>query len=138
MAFQRTASIAPATTFGNQAPVAAAAQPAANKRPPAQFWLNVGMTYDNANETGDASVFVSLPLGIPLDDMKALPTGKGSDWYREFNTARNDLAAKIMALCGELQPGEERLVNLQVQVRRVAEDAAPLASTRFGISDLAL
>ncbi len=87
-------------------------------RPKAQFWLNVG--YDSGVEDAEGkSRFISLPTGIPLDTQEMLPTNSRNQDYRQFNSARNDLLKQIMEVAKTLQPGEERELNLTLQLRRV-------------------
>ncbi|AHI60058.1 hypothetical protein Ea92_02 [Erwinia phage Ea9-2] len=90
----------------------------ASDLPKAEFWLNIGYTAEGAGKDGE-DAFVSLPQGIPLDTQEPLSVkGKNSDWVA-FQSARNGLLKQIMQKVSELQPGEETLLNLQVQVRRV-------------------
>lgn len=97
--------------------------PAAD-RPKAQLWLNVGMW---AGE-GDTAKFVSLPTGIPLDTQEPVSTrGQNAD-YVSFQQARNELLEALIAAGLQLNPGEDTLVNLQVQVRRVNDDNEVVAS----------
>ena len=94
-------------------------------KPKAKIWLNVGYTAAGAGKEGE-DMFVSLPVGIPLDTTEHLAV-RGSGDYREFLSARNDLLDQIMAVAAGLQPGEERKLNLEIQVRHVADEAAPIA-----------
>lgn len=92
-------------------------------RPTAQFWLNVG--YDSGvvdPETGE-SKFISLPLGIPVDTQEHLKANGKNREFAQFQAARNDLLDQIMAHANQLEPGESKLVNLQIQLRRVSEQA---------------
>ena len=64
-------SIEPNRTFGSRFnSQAAASQPAAETRPKAQFWLNVGYVSNVKDEDGTYR-FVSLAQGIPLDSVEA-------------------------------------------------------------------
>lgn len=120
-------------TFGNNSN--AAAPSTSNDRsaqPKAQFWLNIGYTAENANDDG-SDAFVALPLGIPLDTMKPVETRSTNESYRERKAAQNDLFEQVMAAAADMAGGEEQILNLQIQLRRVAPDQAPVesASNRF-------
>ena len=94
----------------------------------ADYWLNVGY------ETQDPQYpFISLPLGIPLDNLTPTPLRGSNQDYLEFVGAKNQLLELVMAKASTLQPGEETIVNLQVQIRRVkaAEDVAAPNTGKF-------
>jgi hypothetical protein len=124
--FNRVFGAAPAAQNGN---TASATQGA---KPKAKIWLNIGYTAAGAGREGE-DMFVSLPVGIPLDTTEHLAL-RGSGDYREFLSARNDLLDQIMAAAGDLQPGEARTLNLEIQLRHVADEAAPVdpETNRFG------
>lgn len=96
-------------------------------RPKAQVWLNVGTTVDIPNpDTGEMeSVFVALPVGIPLDTMEAMEVrGSNKNWAHMVQ-AKNWLLDQLQALGGNVKPGEEQLVDgLQIQVKRVGKSQA--------------
>lgn len=109
-----------ASLFGNGAQAPAAT----NEKTPAKVWLNIGYTVD-AKQMVDGEMktvqqFVSLPVGIPLDTMVAiaLPKGKNKD-YRNLVAARNVLMKKLQEISEKLDSGEDTLVPLQIQMRRV-------------------
>ena len=90
-------------------------------RPKAQYWLNIG--YDSGIEDQDGkSKFVSLPTGIPLDTQEALPTNSRNRDFAAFQSACNDLLQQIMDVAKTLEPGEERTLNLTIQLRRINDD----------------
>lgn len=95
--------------------------------PKAEFWLNVGYYVKHETPEGVEDRFVSLPTGIPLDTQEALKTNSRSADYNNFNAARNDLHDQIMQVAGELEAGEERVLNLSIQLRRVSAEVAPAA-----------
>lgn len=97
-------------------------------RPKAQYWLNVGYTVQEETEDGVVDTFISLPLGIPLDDQKALPENSSNARYAALSAARNSLYEQLMAVCAELGDGEEQLLDLQIQVRKVRGEAATVKS----------
>lgn len=95
-------------------------------RPKAQYWLNVG--YDSGVQDDDGNTrFVSLPTGIPLDAQEKLPTNSRNQEFAAFQAARNDLLEQIMEVAKSLEPGEERILNLQIQLRRVNDDAPEIS-----------
>lgn len=87
-----------------------------------QFWMNVGYEVEHDGK----KTFVSLPLGIPLDNQKTLPTNSSNAEFAALQSARNSLYEQLMEAVQQLQPGEEQVIELQVQVRRVKEDSAPV------------
>lgn len=111
-------------TFGAQSNNVASASK--DDRPKSQFWLNIGYDSGVKDDEGN-SRFVSLPAGIPLDESAdPLPTNSRNAEYAAFNAARNDLHDQIMAVAKDLKPGEERMLNLSIQLRRVNGEAAPV------------
>ena len=120
MSIQDAKPVSPfARTFG------AKAAPAAGDKPKSQFWLNLGYGVTIAGEDGQPEDrFVSLASGIPLDGQEVLPTNSRNIPYAQLNAARNDLHDQLMELAGDLAPGESRMVQLEVQLRRVNEDVA--------------
>lgn len=109
-------------TFGQ---TNAASSTAKAEKPKAQFWLNIGYV---ANEGTEDAKFISLPTGIPLDTQEALPTNSSNEDFRAMRCAQNDLLEQLIEYAQGLEPGEEGLISLQVQLRRVkapAEDIKP-------------
>lgn len=127
--------------FPSSLTTSSASTTAAQQRPKAEFWLNIG--YNVNVEVTDAqgvmtteSRFVSLPVGIPLDTMTLLPTDSQNEAYRAFQAARNGLHEAIMGVAKTLKAGEEKLFGgtgaageLVIQLRRVAAPAAPVAAS---------
>ncbi len=101
---------------------------APQERAKADFWLNVGYTVDEQTDEGVVQTFISLPLGIPLDDQKTLPENSSNQRYAALSAARNDLYQQVMAACGELADGEERILDLQIQIRKVRGESATVAA----------
>ena len=97
-------------------------------REPAQFWINVGYETDVPEDDGSGNRFVSLGLGIPLDQIKELDTRSKNEMYSMFQTARNELRNELLEAAEALQPGEATIVTLQVQLRRVDDAAQPVYS----------
>lgn len=110
------------TKFGQQA---AAAQPAKDDRPQAELWINVGYTSDIQDDQGQP-YFISLAQGIPLDTLEELPTNSRNDKFAAFNAGRNDLQQQLMEFAENLAPGEARVIQLEVQLRRKNAPAAPI------------
>lgn len=100
------------------------AAPATNRAdlPKAQLWINIG--YDSGVKQEDGTTrFVSFPQGIPLDTQEELSTKSSNVEYSKFQQARNHLLQQVIEACSDLAPGQSKLVNLQVQVRRVMDEA---------------
>jgi hypothetical protein len=113
-------------TFGAGAPTsgAAANTSGAGSRsdaPKAKIWLNVGYVAEGAGENGEDR-FVSLPVGIPLDTQDRVQTNTRNADYNDFQAARNDLLDQLLAVATGLEPGEDAVLNLQIQMRRVSEE----------------
>lgn len=100
------------------------------KRPPAEFWLNVGYPVTLKDETtGEESItFVSLGLGIPLDQIEPFEVRKaGSSNMAALREAQNDLHDAIMVEANKLAPGDSTILFGQqigdtvmcVQIKRV-------------------
>lgn len=115
-------------TFGQSN--AAATSTAKTDKPKAQFWLNIGYV---ANEGSDDEKFISLPTGIPLDTQEPLPTNSSNADFRAMRCAQNDLLEQLIEYAQNLEPGEEGIINLQVQLRRVKaqEEAIPSDENKY-------
>lgn len=106
------------------------------ERPKSRFWLNIGYASGVLDEHG-VDKFVSLPAGIPLDGQERVNTNSRNAEFAAFQSARNDLLAQIMAVAENLQPGEEKLLQLQVQLRRVNDEAEEIPATENAFSQAA-
>lgn len=96
---------------------------AQNDRPKSQFWINLGYPVDYQLDDGSTEQrFVSLPIGIPLDGQERLPTNSKNEQFAAFQVARNELLDQLMAIAQTLEPGEDKIINLKVQIRRVNEE----------------
>lgn len=109
-------------TFGQTFGSAVANKSAATERPKAKYWLNVGYM---AGEGEDAK-FISLPTGIPLDTQEHVSTKSSNADFRAMRCAQNDLLDQLTAFAEGLEPGEEGIIQLQVQLRRVKEEEADI------------
>lgn len=113
-----------AIDFAKQFGAPKAGNAAANQeRPKSQFWLNIGYEAEGAGKDGD-DAFVSLPVGIPLDTQERLPTNSSNKDFAQMQAARNDLMDQLLEYAKALQPGEDVIIGLRVQLRRVREDQA--------------
>ena len=87
-----------------------------------QLWINVGYSVEVEGE----QVFVSIPMGIPVDSIKELPTNTRNVEFNLLNQARNQLLADITAAAEDLESGESHVLELEVQLRRIDKEADPL------------
>lgn len=105
------------------------AEVAAEER--SQFWLNVGYSVDVDVET-DAGIhseerFVSLNSGIALDRVQELKTNSSNQEWSMFQSARNELLEQLLEVANALKPGQSQIIDLQVELRRVKDEAASVA-----------
>ena len=109
-------------------PVFAAKQPTAatgTARPKAQIWMNLGYEIQVPNNEGGMETrFINLPMGLPLDTMEEVATTSSNEVFAAMQIAKNDLLKQLLAAAADLPAGGERIVNLQVQMRRVNDVAA--------------
>lgn len=97
------------------------------KRPPAEFWLNIGYPVTLKEDDGTENItFVSLGLGIPLDQIEPFDIKRaGSSNMAALREAQNELHEAIMAEAQKLAPGDSVIlfgdehVGLCVQIKRV-------------------
>ena len=84
-------------------------------REPSKYWINVGYSVTNP-ETGEET-FVSLPFGLPLDNMRK---ASGSS---QLSEAKNFLLESILQhMKEEMKPGQSEIIeNLQIQLRVASE-----------------
>ena len=106
--------------FGKNAPKANAA--VIEEKVKSQLWINVGYSI----EVNGEQVFVSIPMGIPVDSVKELPTNTRNSDFNLLNQARNQLLADIAAASEDLESGESHVLELEVQLRRVDKEVDPL------------
>ena len=118
---------------------AAPTQAAAAERKSSQVWLNVGVTIPGAGEDG-ADLFVSLPVGLPLDDMKAITIRGSNQNSINLKQVKNMLLDELQKLGASMQPGQRQTVpQLGVEIYRVAQpeqvgtaEGNPLIAGLFG------
>lgn len=110
-----------ATPFRPAAANPANRQGSSKDRAPTMIWLNVG--YKHVDETTGEEIFVSLPMGLPIDTMQeANVRGKNED-YVQLQQAKNALLTQLLQAAAELAEGETLDVDLDLQLRRV--ESAP-------------
>lgn len=98
-------------------------------KPVAKYWVNFGYESEVLDEQGNKR-FVSTLVGIPLGTQTKLPTNKGTQEYRAFNAARNQLEDELIVSAEKqnLQPGQAVVLplagktGLAVQIRRISEE----------------
>ena len=108
-------------------------------RKPAQLWVNVGVTVPGMGEDG-GSVFVSLPVGIPLDDLKPAEVKGGNPRWVALQQAKNGLLALIQQQAASLNPGERKAMpHLTIELSRAngvqaaTDDTGALSQAVAGI-----
>ena len=112
-----------ASQNGSTKPAAAAqaAAPATTERKSSQVWLNVGVTIPGAGEDG-ADLFVSLPVGLPMDDMKPIVIRGSNQNSINLKQVKNMLLDELQKLGAAMSPGQRQAVpQLSVEVYRVAQ-----------------
>ena len=124
-----------AKTFGARSSNSAAGRNSkAEDRPKTQLWMNIGY------ETGDENYpFLSLPVGIPLDNQEHVKANSSNADFAAFCAARNGLLDSLIAAGETLAPGEDMIIGvegspLQIQIRRIGEERAEAvadASNKF-------
>ncbi len=107
--------------FGAKAPKASTGA-VVEEKVKSQLWVNVGYSI----EVNGEQVFVSIPMGIPVDSVKELPTNTRNAEFNLLNQARNQLLADITAASEDLEGGESHVLELEVQLRRVDKEVDPL------------
>lgn len=139
-----TAPVDPTLAFiqGLSAPNAQTESGSSSSKPnrkPAQLWVNVGVTVPGMGEDG-GSVFVSLPVGIPLDDLKPLEVKGGNPRWVALQQAKNGLLALIQQQAANLQPGERKAMpHLTIELSRAngvqaaTDDTGALSQAVAGI-----
>ena len=112
----------------NNGGAATAATGTAPARPKAQLWLNVGYSTTVLVDGVPEERFVNLPMGMPVDTMELLPVNSRNQEFAQFRMAQNDLLNQIVEFGKTLAPGEAKTLNLELQLRRVNDDVAPVAN----------
>lgn len=90
-------------------------------RKPSQIWLNVGVTLPGVGEDG-TDLFVSLPVGLPLDDMKPIVIRGTNQNSINLKQVKNMLLDELQKLGAAMSPGQRQSVpQLSVEVYRVGQ-----------------
>lgn len=97
---------------------------ATTERVKAQLWANIGYTVEVETTEGKEQRFVNLPFGLPIDTMEMVPTNSSNEVFAALQSAKNDLLKQVIAAGMQMKPGEEKILNLQIQLRRVSEPCA--------------
>lgn len=123
----------------NTKPAAAQNTAAATERKSSKVWLNVGVVIPGAGEDG-ADLFVSLPVGLPMDDMKPIVIRGSNQNSINLKQVKNMLLDELQKLGADMSPGRRQAVpQLSVEIYRVAEpdqtgtaEGNPLIAGLFG------
>lgn len=108
-----------------------------DERVNAKVWLNIGFVSEFKDEDGK-NVFISLPKGIALDTMADVKVGNKDSDYNNILQTKNDLKAMLLKAAENMQPGERQVINLQVEIYKVAEPVERADnSDKSGLSNLA-
>lgn len=118
---RNTAAGTTASVVDNGAASTASAPNGRADRKPADFWLNVGVNIPGGGPDGE-DIFISLPTGIALDDMKPVAV-KGTNQHSiNLRQVKNMLLDEVQKLGTELKPGERRgIPQMTVELYRVAK-----------------
>lgn len=96
---------------------------AKTERPKSQFWLNIGFTIPGGAEDG-SDLFVSLPQGIALDDMKPQEVRGSNQNWTQLVQAKNHLLEQLQKGGAELEPGARIVLEgFTVEMHRVGTPA---------------
>lgn len=108
-----------------------------DERVNAKVWLNIGFVSEFKDEDGK-NIFISLPKGIALDTMADVKVGNKDSDYNNILQTKNDLKAMLLKAAENMQPGERQVINLQVEIYKVAEPVERADnSDKSGLSNLA-
>ena len=98
-------------------------------QPKAEVWINLGYEVQVPIEDGGTETrFVSLPVGIALDTQKPIDIKTRSPELAQLQAHQNQLLEDLQKHAEGLAPGEETLVNLQIQIRRVKDPVGTVAA----------
>lgn len=115
-----------ATRFGRRA-AEAKAQDGAKEVKKAQLWLNIGYEVE-VEENGElVKKFISLPVGLPLDQIEKLKISGRNEDFNDLQRARNALLDELLEGAKEIKAGEALTLDgaeFTVQIRRVNEEVA--------------
>lgn len=93
---------------------------AGDELPESKGWINIGYVKALPDAMGNmVKRFINLASGIPVDSIpvfKASPTNK-------LRHEQNHLGALVKDELEQMQPGEERILHLEVRLRRVYDQS---------------
>lgn len=112
--------------LGNKA--ASSKSSSTEERPKAKYWLNIGYNVEHGEGDDRTETFVSLPVGIPLDLQDKITVRSSNHEFASLQTARNELLEQLVEYAGGLEAGEERILTLSIQLRRIKEEPVPIKS----------
>lgn len=95
---------------------------ARSDQPKAQIWANIGYSVKEGGPNGE-DVFVSLPLGLAIDTMQTVDESVNTESFAMLRQGQNALLRQIQEASAQLGAGETRILNLQVELRRVKDKA---------------
>ena len=105
---------------GNVLGLVQAAAPVREPKVDSLGWLNIGYTVEVAREDGSIeSKFVSIPRGVDLDAQKSFVVNSKNPEFAAFRQSQNDLLTQLRSKFDTMEWGEECLIDLQVQLRKV-------------------
>lgn len=89
--------------------------------PESRAWINVGRVMTLPDMQGNmVKRFVNVASGIPVDSIPQFKASPNNKLRQKQNKERKNL----LALVDEMQPGEERVLNYQVRIRKVFDQSA--------------
>lgn len=83
------------------------------KRPAAKYWVNVGLRRNGK--------LLTLPMGIPLDNLKAKAIPKQAGDFQNMRKGEAQLWEVLQQLMSTLKPGESKTLPFEVEIRKVEE-----------------
>lgn len=111
-----------------------AAAPAADDKPKAQVYANIGIETNHPKYP-----FMSLPFGVPVDTQQPKQVRGNDADFVNFTHGQNELLEWLQAEAAKLQPGESViLTGLTVELRRSKGDTVTpaTADNPFSLSAL--
>jgi hypothetical protein len=111
-------------------PVNGTQQPA-KPRVESEAWLNIGLPKRYQKSDGTiVEKFISTPFGLPLQGMRdnevqrSLPTTEDGMIHRKVMLAGNEFRDELIRIALAMEPGEEKMIPLQVRIRRTKAKAS--------------
>ena len=93
---------------------------AADEKPKSRLWANVGVLTKALDDKGEP-IFISLPVGLPIDTMKPIkPRGNNAKWLQLVG-AKNSLLEEVQKLGAELPDGGHIDIPLTIRLQHVSE-----------------